>query len=204
MLLILFSLSFFYQNSYKNTKKLQTILFLQQQSYQLLNSLKPHIEHISFQGLNRENSNYDLFKNQLKTVNLLENCLIFFYDLNQDGCIGKRRTKKSPCRTSLHNMTTRIAEEIFGFKLKNQEMYMLNISKKQNNCSAIQCKQILNSCDKGYWTKLTEKNNFKVTKLHFLWLKENHILKITLTLMKNKHHYTSHSYIYILNDEQTN
>ncbi|MBS9783527.1 MAG: hypothetical protein KGV46_03135 [Pasteurella sp.] len=113
MIVILFSLSAFYQHNYKNNKKLDTQLFLQQQATQILNYLKPHLEHLYFQGANREEDNYALFYNNHSSLKLAENCLVFFYDFNRDGCVGRRRSKKR-CQKNNRNDTTDISKEIFG------------------------------------------------------------------------------------------
>ncbi|AKO34666.1 prepilin-type N-terminal cleavage/methylation domain-containing protein [[Haemophilus] ducreyi] len=97
--LLLFPLSTLYTNFYRNSVKQQELLFLQKESHQLLNYLKQHSQHIGYQGVNRQGSNFSLFSQQDKRYKIANNqqCLIFFYDLNGDGCLGKRTTKKSAC-----------------------------------------------------------------------------------------------------------
>ncbi len=202
MLVILFSLSSFYQNNYRNNKKLDTQLFLQQQANQILNHLKPHLEHLYFQGGNRKGSNYALFYDN-SSLALEKNCLIFFYDFNNDGCVGKRRSKKRACKNNNRNATKYISKEIFGFKLEQQQILEVDIDKKQDKCSLTKCKQILSYCQKGRWTALTDRNNFQVSQLQFSWLQEPSILKVTLTLAKDNLTYSTQAYIYVLNHQDS-
>ncbi len=201
MLVILFSLASFYQYNYKNNKKLNTLLFLQQQAHQILNHLKPHIEHLYFQGQNRKKNNYNFFYNNGSSLMLEKNCLIFFYDFNKDGCIGKRVPKKQGCTSNNRNLTKNISKEIFGFKLEQQQILQIDIDKKLDKCSFNQCKKILSYCQKGNWTAFTDKHNFQVTQLQFSWLEKPQILKVTLTLAKKNLTYSTQAYIYVLNHQ---
>ncbi|MDP8162683.1 hypothetical protein QJU89_05165 [Pasteurella skyensis] len=195
---LLFSFASFYSSSHQNQNKLKTRLELQQNTQQIINFFKQHIQHLYYQGINREQSNYTLFQNNQLSVNILPHCLLFFYDINSDGCVGNRK-KNSACATKKQNKTNQIAKEVFGFKVKNQEIYIYEDS-RINKCLLPKCKQLLTSCDQGEWGKLTENSNYKVSILNFTWLKEHKIMQVSLSLKKNGETYSSQSYIYIFND----
>lgn len=200
-IIILFSMFSFYSTSYKRLNKLETQLFLQQQATQIMHYLKQHIEHIYFQGMDKKSTDINLFSIDNNAVTIKAECLVFFYDVNDDGCIGDRR-KKSNCSLSNRNNTTKIATELFGFKREHQEIKTIYYDRKMDNCTKNQCQQFLKSCDKGNlskWRNLTEYRDYKVLKLAFSWVKENYVMSVLLILNKNNQSYQSQSKIYILN-----
>ncbi|MBR0574341.1 MULTISPECIES: PilW family protein [Pasteurellaceae] len=200
MVTLLFALSSFYSDSYKNQHKLQTTLSLQQNAQQIMNFFKQHIQHIYYQGIDRENSNYFAFTYNKSSVAIKPQCLVFFYDINSDGCVGNRK-KKSACFVKGKNNTSDVAKEVFGFKVDHQELYIYQDS-SISKCSLIQCKQLLAQCDQGKWGKLTQYNNYKISQLSFSWLKEHKVMQVLLSLTKNNQTYSTQSYIYILNNEK--
>lgn len=203
-LIVLFALDKFYTDKYRQQKQSEEELFLQQNSQQLMNYLKHHIEHINYQGSFRENSNFNFFKlkqiDTEKTYSIVSNnCLLFFYDNNSDGCVGDRN-KTLACTLGNINDTKDVAKEVFGFKTLNQSLYIYEDS-NISECTLTNCEQLLTSCENGKWRKLTNTENFKITQLHFEWLDKDRVMKINLNLAKNKTHYDNIAYVYLLNSE---
>lgn len=204
-LVLLFSSS--YTDFYRMQIKQKELLYLQSEANQLLNYFQQHIQHINFQGLNRSESNMGLFLQEGQSLNmnlLSSSCLIFFYDLNKDGCIGSRRTKNSPCKFNDINNTKDTLKEIFWFKLESNEIY--SFSKNLEHCSKEECRELLHNCD-GRWSKFNSINSFSVNKLDFSWKKENQLIQVVLELesIKDKQvFYKTKSYIFIFNHQNEN
>ncbi len=141
-----------------------------------------------------------MFEKDNQRFVLNNQCLIFFYDLNGDGCLGKRTTKKSLCRNGKLNNTKDLAKEVFGFKLEEKEIHFY-ADNRFENCLGEKCKALLDSCE-NKWTKFTSKEEYLVDKLQFNWKKQNELMQIELTLSSIKDHKISYSLIanvYLLN-----
>lgn len=195
--LILFVFSSLFSQFQIEQVRSNTLLSLQKESHQLMHYFKQHIQHLGYQGNHRENSNFSLFEKEGKRYHLAHSaCFIFFYDLNSDGCLGKRATKKAQCINGELNNTKEIAKEIFGFKAENKEIYFF-ADNKFEHCTKSQCSELLNNCN-AKWTKFTSTDHFNVDKLDFSW--KGNIMKITLILSKNKLTYENTAYISLLNE----
>lgn len=190
-----------YSQFTQTSNKQKEDLFLQKEAHQLIHYFQQHIQHLGFQGVNRENNNFYLFEKEKKRHTLdKESCFIFFYDLNNDGCLGKRKTKNSPCIKNDTNNTHDLAKEIFGFKLENQEIYIYD-KNNLTNCKKRECETLLNTCQEK-WKKLTTIDDYKVNKLSFSWKIPEKLMQVSLRLSSVKYkniEYSTTSYIYILN-----
>lgn len=198
--ILLLSFTYFYSNYYIVWQKQKEQFFLQKEAHQLASYLQQHIQHLGYQGLNRENSNFELFEKDNQRFAMNNQCLIFFYDLNGDGCLGKRATKKALCRNGLLNNTKDLAKEVFGFKTEDREIYIY-ADNRFENCIGTQCKTLLESCN-DKWTKFTSKEEYAVNKLYFSWRKMGEIMQIDLSLKSikdNKIKYDLTAYVYLLN-----
>ncbi|QLB19811.1 hypothetical protein [Mannheimia granulomatis] len=197
---LLLLLSSLYSDFYRMQIKQKEQLYLQSEAHQLLHYFRQHFQHIGYQGDKREDSNFDLFQLNGRSVNIPhKGCLIAFYDLNQDGCLGNRRTKMTACRVADLNQTKDILKEVFAFKLENKEIY--TFSGNLDNCIKDECQKLLNSCQ-GSWSKFTSVDNFKVNQLAFSWKQENTLLQIELEIESSKDSqeiYVAKSYVFILN-----
>ncbi|AFU19742.1 hypothetical protein [Actinobacillus suis] len=185
----------------QNNVKQKELLFLQKEAHQIIHYFQQHIQHLGFQGSNRENSNFYLFEKENKRYALdNKSCLIFFYDLNSDGCLGKRKTKNSLCVNNEINNTHDLAKEIFGFKIESQEIYIYD-KNNLTTCKKHECEGLLNACQEK-WKKFTSIEDFKVDKLSFSWKDPEKIMQVTLKLIsvkQNNIEYSTTNYIYILN-----
>ena len=198
--MLLLSFTYYYSNYYVVWQKQKEQFFLQKEAHQLAHYLQQHIQHLGYQGNNKEESNFELFEKDNQRFALNSQCLIFFYDLNGDGCLGKRATKKALCRNGQLNNTKDLAKEVFGFKLEEKEIH-LYADNRFENCLGEQCKTLLDSCG-NKWTKFTSKEEYLVDKLQFNWKKQNELMQIDLTLSSikdKKINYHLTVYTYLLN-----
>lgn len=198
--MLLLSFGYYYSNYYVVWQKQKEQFFLQKEAHQLAHYLQQHIQHLGYQGNNKEESNFELFEKDNQRFALNNQCLIFFYDLNGDGCLGKRATKKALCRNGQLNNTKDLAKEVFGFKLEEKEIH-LYADNRFENCLREQCKTLLDSCE-NKWTKFTSKEEYLVDKFQFNWKKQNELMQIELTLSSikdKKINYHLTVYTYLLN-----
>lgn len=190
-----------YTDFYYHQVRQKELFHLQADAHQLLHYFNQHFQQLGYQGDKRSDHNFDLFQLNGKSVNIpYSSCLIAFYDLNQDGCLGKRKTKTAVCKLGEINNTKDLLKEIFGFKVENKEIY--TFSHNFDNCTKTECQKLLESCN-GNWSKFTDVNNMKVNQLTFSWKKENSLLEIILELESAKYadiKYFTKSYIFILNN----
>lgn len=199
---ILFSISKLYSDFYTSQKKQSELLMLQRESFQILAYFKQHIQHIGYQGYFREENNYSLFQHKNKNYALLNpSCLIFFYDVNRDGCVGNR-AKTERCVIGNINNTKYINREVFGFKLENKALYIYD-DNDLKQCSATICQNLLTNCNKGNW-KRVDHNDYDITTLNFSWIKLEQIMRIDIALTSKKQpeiYYQTVAYSYLLNSE---
>lgn len=199
--LLLFFLASGYTDFYRNQIKQKEQLYLQAEAHQLLHYFQQHFQHIGYQANRRQESNMGLFQLNGKSLYLPhKQCVIGFYDLNQDGCLGKRKTKTAACKIGDVNNTKDLLKEIFGFRVENHEIYAF--STNLDNCIGEECRKPFSDCS-GTWSKITEASSFKVNKLEFSWKKENQLLEINLELLSAQDNdiiYSAKSDVFILNE----
>lgn len=191
----------FYTNTMLSQNKQRELINLQQNSHQILHYMQQHIQHIGYQGSNRENSNLLLFQLNGRNYQLINpQCFVFFYDLNGDGCVGSRN-KKQQCEINQFNNTKEVNKEIFGFAIKNNNLYIFDDG-DFNACYKNQCQNWASGCSENRWGNVSELSDYKVERLHFSWEKEGVLLKIELTLSSiifSDLKYTAIAYSYLLN-----
>lgn len=191
-----FSSSLFYTQT-----KQRELLNLQQKSHQLLSYMQQHIQHIGYQGRNRTQSNYSLFSIHGKSYQLVNSqCLVFFYDLNSDGCVGQRH-KTLACELAGMNNTQNVNQEIFGFTLRNNHIHIF-ADNSYKNCYLDQCKNWATDCESNRWLNLASLSDYTVENLNFSWKIPETLLKIELRLKSVKQpdiQYYSTAYSYLLN-----
>ena len=196
--LILLGASKLYSDFQLNLQKQQRLMWLQKESHQLLNYLQQHLQHLGYQGSFREQSNFELFEYQgRRYAQPNKDCFIFFYDANHDGCLGKRKTKKSACRIGELNQTSELAKEIFGVKVEHGELSFY-ADNQLENCTGELCQQLLTNCSSGKWQKLITQADFKVENLTFKWLAKN-LVSIALVLSYQDIRYENEAKVFILN-----
>lgn len=199
--LLILTISHWYGNILTNRLKQSELLKLQQNTHQILRYFQKHIQHIGYRSQYRKDSNYDLFAINGKDYKLVNpNCLLFFYDLNSDGCIGTSKT--GPCVNHNINNTYNISKEIFGFHLKKNNLYIFDDNANFYRCYGKQCQKWAESCEANKWKNTSERADYQIEKLVFKWEKEGVLLRINLKLksVKNaKISYEAESYVYLIN-----
>lgn len=191
----------FFSDTFYAQNRQRERLNLQQHTHQLLDYMNNHIQHIGYLGKNRNLSNSDLFLSQGKSYKLKSNkCLLFFYDINGDGCIGNRN-KTQACVINGLNNTKDVNKEIFGFYLKNHNLFVFD-DNKLSKCRGAECLAWAESCDKNKWSNISELSDYKIADLTFKWLVEERVLATTLVLSSTKMptvKYQATAYSYMLN-----
>ncbi|AUI66592.1 MULTISPECIES: hypothetical protein [Glaesserella] len=199
--IILFAFATFYSDIYRNQIKQRELLNLQKHTHQLLDYFQQHIQHINYQGENRKESNYSIFADNHHNYALNNpHCLMFFYDLSGDGCVGNRN-KTQACENNGVNKTKDVSQEFFGFKFEKKAIFIYEDSQIQY-CAEPLCKQLLTNCQAGNWRKMSDMSDYNVENLQFEWLEQDKLLKIALALSStknNKIQYQATAYSYILN-----
>lgn len=197
LLLAISQMFSYYQTSNKTQK---TLLWLQKESHQLLNYMQQHIQHIGYQGEARNESNFPLFEQAGKRyAQPTPHCLIFFYDVNNDGCLGKRLTKTTACQINQLNNTKELSKEIFGFKVEQNELFIYT-GNTLEKCIEAECKTLLSQCQSGRWEKFISKEEFNIDKLTIT--KKTQLINIELVISKENITYENKANIFILNPEE--
>ncbi len=202
--ILLLAASSLYADFHYTQHKQRELLHVQRNTHQLLDYLQQHIQHIGFQGTFRQASNYPLFANHGKPYALNDQrCLVFFYDLNGDGCIGNR-AKTQACHRSNLNSTTDVSKELWGIKLEGKTLAVYEDSAVQG-CHKSECEKVLTDCRLGNWRKFSEMADYQVEELTFEWITFERVLKTTLTLSSItqpdiQYHASAYSYLFNAKD----
>ncbi|EFA28223.1 conserved hypothetical protein, partial [Haemophilus influenzae HK1212] len=97
-------------------------------------------------------------------------CVLFFYDLNKNGCVGKGSPKT--CMKKGKNTSKSSTEELFGYKVSNKmiKTKLTYQSVIPTNCTAETCKRAFQqtACNAGGgWADLLDNNEYEITRLQF-------------------------------------
>ena len=119
---------------------------------------------------------------QMETENS-NSCVLFFYDLNVNGCIGGRY-KGNTCLANEKNATKEIERELFGYRL-NKKMVETRLTYKsavKQNCSFEDCQRYTqqSACNHGGWVDLLDEKEYEISDLTFTWLAEQKGIEIRL------------------------
>ncbi|MDU7944795.1 MAG: hypothetical protein E7J27_01310, partial [Haemophilus parainfluenzae] len=111
-------------------------------------------------------------------------CVLFFYDLNTNGCIGEKYTKNT-CVNGAKNVAKNIEKELFGYKLNGKMIETKQTYKNAVNadCRSEECQRALtqSTCNAGGgWTDLLDEKEFEISQLRFDWLKAGKGIEIKL------------------------
>ena len=127
---------------------------------------------------------------QMETENS-NSCVLFFYDLNVNGCIGGQY-KGDSCLVNERNTTKEIERELFGYRL-NKKMVETRLTYKsavKQNCSFEDCQRYTqqSACNHGGWVDLLDEKEYEITHLTFDWLAEQKGVEVRLmgNLKQNK------------------
>ena len=127
---------------------------------------------------------------QMETENS-NSCVLFFYDLNVNGCIGGQY-KGNTCLANEKNATKEIERELFGYRL-NKKMVETRLTYKsavKQNCSFEDCQRYTqqSACNHGGWVDLLDEKEYEISHLTFTWLAEQKGIEVRLmgNLKQNK------------------
>lgn len=171
---------------------------LQKNAHQILNYLQQQILHSGYQGMQRDNSNFEWFKYQGKSFYLEQNCLVMLQDVNGDGCLGKRARQ---CVNQEVSTTKEVNKEILAIKLENKGLMVAGKQNKFTPCTKNECSKWLANCQNLQWEKIAGSSDNYIEQLDFSWEKPEKLIKIDLTLVSidNKVRYSATAFAYILN-----
>ncbi|ABR75140.1 hypothetical protein CBG46_07145 [Actinobacillus succinogenes] len=100
----------------------------------------------------------------------LNSCILFFYDVNANGCIGSKNKGKS-CITDGKNSASEISTELFGYRLNDDMLESRQTYKNSinQNCKPQECQSYIQpvSCDSSGWTDLLDDKIYRITALEF-------------------------------------
>lgn len=178
---------------YQYRQQQQQQLQLQNQVHKALQLMSKDLRRAGYHAAKREN-NLALFQIGGKSIQLNQEksgyfqCVMFFYDLNMDGCIGSQRRNQA-CIENERNSSSRLDEELFGYRYGNNNIEMLLMEKNSfvEECRAEECQRHLNNsaCTAKRWYKLLPES-YIVEMLKFNWLPEKKGVQITLKVYLNE------------------
>ena len=110
-------------------------------------------------------------------------CVVFFYDLDVNGCVGGQY-KGDSCLVNERNTTKEIERELFGYRL-HQKMVETRLTYKsavKQNCSFEDCQRYTqqSACNHGGWVDLLDEKEYEISDLTFTWLAEQKGIEVHL------------------------
>ncbi|TCP89765.1 prepilin peptidase dependent protein B [Cricetibacter osteomyelitidis] len=177
---LLMTILTFYSHTQQQNHRLLDQLQLQSELHKVLQVMAKDIRRTGFRAKHEKvlNNNLSLFELDAphKSINIPKpDCVLFFYDLNADGCIGVQ--KSGVCLNGSQNATKTIESELFGYRL-NQQMVETRLTYKNaisQRCEQAECRSYLaeQACtNNGGWTDLLDNSEYEITELKFAWLGE--------------------------------
>ncbi len=192
---LLFVISQFYADTQIQNRKVFLRLKLQAEIQRTLQLIGKDLRRAGFRALNDKliESNLDLFeldeKGSALVISQADNaaqnsCVLFFYDLNANGCIGEKYTKNT-CINGDQNVAKSIEKELFGYKLNGKMIETKQTYKSaiKTNCKSDECQKALqqSACNAGGgWTDLLDEKEYEITRLQFNPLAEGKGIEIRL------------------------
>lgn len=192
--LLLLGISSFYAHTQTQNQQLLLRLKLQAELQRTLQLMGKDLRRVGFRALNARltETNLSLFEldDQGTAIFIAQednapknSCVLFFYDLDKNGCIGTGSPKT--CMRNGKNAAKGSTEELFGYKISNKMIktkltYQSVISA---TCTAETCKRAFQqaACNAGGgWTDLLDTCEYEITRLQFHWLEEGRGLEIQL------------------------
>ncbi|MDO4430525.1 MAG: hypothetical protein Q4B95_04405 [Lonepinella koalarum] len=186
----------FYQHVQQHNREILLRLQLQTETQRVLHLMSKDLRRSGFRAVsdNVKQDNFVLFETDdgksivisQATHSSEKSCVLFFYDLDESGCLGKK-TKHTACIQNEKNATEEIERELFGYRL-NQGMIETRLSYKNAvnaACQKSDCQSYLqeSACNGGGWADLMDDSEYKVVALQFSWLIENKAVEIYLKVV---------------------
>jgi len=214
--LLLLLVAQFYAQTQQQNQRLMLQLKLQTELQRTIQLIGKDLRRVGFRAANQK-----LIEDNLALFELDENgtaitiaqadnapsnsCVLFFYDLNSNGCIGEKYTKNT-----CENVAKNIEKELFGYKLNDKMIETKQTYKNSVNadCRSEECQRALaqSTCNAGGgWTDLLDEKEFEISQLRFDWLKAGKGIEIKLAgnLATHKHiQYETSLVVPLLNQEE--
>ena len=191
LLLVIIS---FYSQTQQQNKNMMLQLQLQTELQRMVQTIGRDVRRAGFRALiaGLQQNNLMLFEQDDLGTSVtiqqadnedLNSCLLFFYDLNGNGCIGSAYKGKS-CVNNGKNSTSEIGTELFGYRLnkgmiESRQTYKNTVSQ---TCQQEECRSYLqqSACNVGGWTDLLDDTEYVITQLAFNWLAEKQGIEVKL------------------------
>lgn len=193
--LLLLLVAQFYAQTQQQNQRLMLQLKLQAELQRTIQLIGKDLRRVGFRAANQKliEDNLALFELDEKgtaiTIAQADNapsnsCVLFFYDLNSNGCIGEKYTKNT-CVNGVKNVAKNIEKELFGYKLNGKMIETKQTYKNAVNadCRSAECQRALaqSACNAGGgWTDLLDEKEFEISQLRFDWLKAGKGIEIKL------------------------
>lgn len=208
----------FYKQIQQQNREMMLGLQLQTETQRIMHLMAKDIRRAGFRAVSDmvSTDNFSLFETDEGSALMIaqgnnakeQSCLLFFYDLDESGCLGKK-TKNSTCMLNDQNMTEEIERELFGYRL-NQGMIETRLSYKNAvnaHCKKSECQFYLQpaACNGGGWADLLNESEYIVKDLRFIWLVEQKAISLYLQVALKQFpdiSYESSAVIPLLNREK--
>ncbi|MDO5055653.1 hypothetical protein ACFSAV_08210 [Pasteurella oralis] len=179
---LLFVFVTFYVHSQRQNQYLFLHLQLQSELQRVIRLIAKDIRRAGFRAFSAktQQTNFSLFEQAHSSLQLFsineqneQDCVLFFYDLDTNGCLGEKFKGKS-CVVGEHNNTTHVERELFGYRL-NQGMIETRLTYKSavnSHCKLEECQTFLqkSACTSGGWVDLLDKKEYVIRHLRFHWV----------------------------------
>ncbi|KOE69820.1 hypothetical protein RO04_07740 [Aggregatibacter actinomycetemcomitans] len=191
----------FYSQHQQQNREMLLRLQLQMELQRVIQLMGKDLARSGFRAVNNKlkQNNIALFEQEntpsavtIAQVNGEKNnsCVLFFYDLDANGCIGGNY-KGDACVVNGRNNTREIERELFGYRL-HKNMLETRLTYKnavKQNCSQDECRRYTqqSACHHGGWADLLDEKEYEISQLSFDWLSEQKGIEIRLS-GRFKHH----------------
>ena len=153
--LLLLLVAQFYAQTQQQNQRLMLQLKLQAELQRTIQLIGKDLRRVGFRAANQKliEDNLALFELDEKGTAItiaqadnapLNSCVLFFYDLNTNGCIGEKYTKNT-CANGVKNVAKNIEKELFGYKLNGKMIETKQTYKNAVNadCRSEECQRAL-------------------------------------------------------------
>lgn len=185
---LLFTVFHFFQFTHLGSYQHIAYLSLQQEVEGLLQLMEKDLRRTGFRGVQKHLSqtNWDYFTPSndeqalsigQKQGEMLQSCVVFFYDLDHSGCVGgkNRPTGESErylsCVKNYRNTMQNVEKELFGYRLNRGSLQTRAMNKNEVNgeCIKEECRSYLlpQGCNQGHWQTLIDEKHMIITALRF-------------------------------------
>lgn len=191
MLLMIIS---FYQWTQRQNSEILQHLQLQSELQRVIQLIGKDLRRAGFRALSDKviADNFFLFEQSENQTGLTlfqtdshnaNSCVLFFYDLDMNGCIGTK-FKNGICAMNSKNATQEIERELFGYRVSNNmlETRLTYKNSVNQNCHQDECRRYLqqSACHHGGWVDLLDRNEYEISRFTLQWLVEQKGVKVRL------------------------